>query len=169
MFRLGNDTHSVIKCKHHPSFWKEKKIESRQNVFHCSAKIIMNQIQVWQLYTDTSLLYTWELSYIITVWPELPYKPTIASSCNLLYRRLEGSWWCVKPESRAVSSQRKHQEKVQVMCLFLNTFSILQEDIHCLVFRCLQGGPEVRVSHRLAPLQGGHFGDMRRWNLGWSS
>lgn len=31
------------------------------------------------------------------------------------------------------------------------------------------GRPEVRVSHRLALLQGGHFGVLRRWNLGGSS
>lgn len=61
----------------------------------------MDQIQVWQLYTDTSPLYTWELSHIIPVWSKPPSTNQLASSCYLLYRRLEGSLSSVRPESWA--------------------------------------------------------------------
>lgn len=95
----------------------------------------MEQIQVWQLYTDTSL---GAIIHHHTVVRTGLYKQT--SLKFLLHRRLEGSWSSVKSESWAVSSQqKKHHEKVQDMCLFSNTFFILQEDIHCLVFSCPGG------------------------------
>lgn len=35
---------------------------------------------------------------------------------------------------------KKHHGRVQLMCSFSNTFSILEEDIHLLVFSCPRGG-----------------------------
>lgn len=89
----------------------DRKLSIHVFLHHCT-KILWNQTQVWQLYTDTSLLYTWKLSHIIPLWSKLPSTNQLASSCYLLYRRLEGSWssmklsWAMCHNGRSTAGKR---------------------------------------------------------------